>query len=125
MDESKAVNTIILKPLISLDLEMQMKICEIRNEKEVRKWMYTDHLISEDEHLKWIAQLRKSDKQMVFVVLDHTQVPLGVVSVNSIDSIHKKADWAYYLTKNARGGFGAVLEYNFINFIFDCLNIEN
>ena len=120
----KHTQTINLVPLIFLDTESQMKVMEIRNEEGVRKWMYTDHVIGVNEHLNWINRLKNDDKQIVFVIIDDEHTPLGVVSVNAINRLHKKADWAYYLTQNARGGLGAALEYSFINFVFDSLSIE-
>ena len=113
-----------LVPLISLDLESQMKVREIRNEENVRKWMYTGHTIGVVEHLCWINRLKQDDKQIVFVVLDEESSPLGVVSVNGIDRLHKKSDWAYYLTETSRGGLGSALEYSFINFIFNILGMD-
>ncbi|OQA92836.1 MAG: UDP-4-amino-4,6-dideoxy-N-acetyl-beta-L-altrosamine N-acetyltransferase [Elusimicrobia bacterium ADurb.Bin231] len=119
-------NTKIIKlaSMISLDTESQLKVREIRNEENVRKWMYTDHVIGVNEHLAWINWLKQDDKQIVFVVLSEECIPMGVVSVNAIDRLHKKADWAYYLTENARGGLGSSLEYNFINFVFDTLGMD-
>ena len=116
--------TIDLVPLTSLDTESQMKVRDIRNEEGLRDWMYTDHVIGVNEHLNWIYRLKKDDRQIVFVVLDEANVPLGVASVNAIDRLHKIADWAYYLTSESRGGLGSALEYSFINFIFDSLGIE-
>ncbi|NJM05039.1 UDP-4-amino-4,6-dideoxy-N-acetyl-beta-L-altrosamine N-acetyltransferase [Candidatus Gracilibacteria bacterium] len=110
--------------LISLDTELQLKVREIRNEENVRKWMYTDHVIGANEHLGWINRLKQDDRQIVFAVLSEERSPLGVVSVNAIDRLHKKADWAYYLTGAARGGLGSALEYSFINFIFDTLGMK-
>ncbi|MBS0264660.1 MAG: UDP-4-amino-4,6-dideoxy-N-acetyl-beta-L-altrosamine N-acetyltransferase [Planctomycetes bacterium] len=115
---------ISLVPLVSLDLELQLKIREIRNEENVRKWMYTDHVIEIDEHLAWIERLKHDDRQIVFAVRDGAGVPLGVVSVNAIDRRHQKADWAYYLTEAARGGLGSAIEFSFINFIFEALGLE-
>jgi UDP-4-amino-4,6-dideoxy-N-acetyl-beta-L-altrosamine N-acetyltransferase len=116
--------TISLVPLISLDTELQMKLREIRNEESVRKWMYTDHVIGVNEHLSWINRLKKDNSQIVFVVMGNEHPPLGAVSISAIDRYHKKADWAYYLSENARGGLGSALEYFFINFIFDSFDIE-
>jgi UDP-4-amino-4,6-dideoxy-N-acetyl-beta-L-altrosamine N-acetyltransferase len=101
-----------------------MKVRDIRNEEGVRRWMYTDHTIGANEHLKWINRLKNDDRQIVFVILDKENNPLGVVSVNAVDHDHKKADWAYYLTQNARGGLGSAVEFSFINFIFDSLGIQ-
>ena len=101
-----------------------MKIRDIRNEEGVRKWMYTDHTIGINEHLSWIDRLKADNRQIVFAVLSQKSEPLGVVSINAIDRYHKKADWAYYLTQAARGGLGSALEFSFINFIFDILEID-
>lgn len=101
-----------------------MKVRDIRNEDNVRKWMYTDHVIGVNEHLGWISRLKHDDRQIVFVVLDDEHNPLGVVSVNAIDRLHKKADWAYFLTETARGGLGPALEYSLLDFVFESLGIE-
>lgn len=114
-----------LVPLISLETEIQLKIRELRNEINIRKWMYTDHLIGVNEHLSWINKLKQDNSQIVFAILDETlNTPLGLISVNEINTLHKKADWAYYLGETARGGLGTTLEYHFINFIFEILKLE-
>ena len=118
------IKKIKLLPLISLNTETQLSVREIRNEEEVRKWMYTDHLIKLNEHLGWINHLKKDNRQIVFVAIDENKEPLGVVSLNAIDRTHKKADWAYYLTKTARGGLGSAIEYAFIDFVFNKLDID-
>ena len=113
-----------LVPLTSLDTESQMKVRKIRNEESVRRWMHTDHIIGANEHLGWINRLKQDDTQIVFVVLNEVHKPLGVVSVNAIDRLYKKADWGYYVTETASEGLGAALEYSFIHFIFNSLGLE-
>lgn len=115
---------VTLKPLLDLDRLSQLAIREIRNESDVRKWMYTDHVISQREHEDWLSRLEADDRQIVFAVLDKHRAPIGVVSVNAIDYVHKKADWAYYLSEKVRGGLGAALEYQLIDFVFLNLGIE-
>ena len=117
----KEINLILLT---DLDTELQMMVRGIRNEENVRKWMYTDHVIGTNEHLAWINHLKQDDTQIVFVVMDDERNPLGVISVNAIDRLHKKTSWGYYLTETARGGLGSALEYSFINFIFDTLGMD-
>ena len=110
--------------LTSLDIQLQLKVREIRNEENVRKWMYTDNIIDVDEHLNWINQLKHDDRQIVFVVLDEIDALLGLVSVNALNLRHKTTDWAYYLTSSERRGLGSAIEFSFINFIFNTLGIE-
>lgn len=109
--------------LLDADLEIQLLVRDIRNEENVRKWMYTDHKISSNEHLEWINRVKFDHRQEVFIVTAD-QKPLGVVSINAIDSKHKKADWAFYLTESSRGGLGAALEFAIIDFAFSKKGIE-
>jgi len=122
--EAQNTRKITLKQLTKLDTQSQFKIRDIRNEEGVRKWMYTDHTIGANEHLAWINKLKSDNEQMVFAVLDENESPQGVVSLNAIDQLHLKADWAYYLTSTARGGLGSALEFSFINFVFDVCGIQ-
>lgn len=113
-----------LIPLGDLSTELQLNVRDVRNEKEIRRWMYTDHIIGLNEHLDWINQIRNDKQKIIFVVMNKDEEILGIVSLNRIDHLHKNTDWAYYLTKSARGGLGSAIEYSFINFIFDKLNIQ-
>lgn len=119
---SRSVN---LVPLTCLDIELQMKVRELRNEEGIRKWAYTDHTIDVDEHRAWLNRVTTDDRQIVFIVFnDQRTTPLGIVSVNAINRQHKRADWAYSLASGSRGGLGSAIEYSFISFIFDSLGIQ-
>lgn len=114
---------VILRQISNCTLEQKKAVREIRNHNSVRRSMYSDHLITLDEHLGWIEQVAQDDRQIVFVVLLEGKVS-GVVSINALDRLHKKSDWAFYLDQEARGGLGAALEFNLINFAFDSLGLE-
>ena len=113
-----------LVEVLGLDTETLLKIREIRNQTQVRKWMYTDHEIGANEHLNWISSLRQDAKQVVFAVLNQEGVPVGVVSLNAIDRLHMKADWAYYLSECERGGLGSAIEYTFVDFAFNIFGLS-
>ena len=124
MNAESGPKAIRLAVLTQVDTDTQMRVREIRNETNVRKWMYTDHEIGANEHLGWINRLKKDDHRIVFVVLDDRQSPLGVVSVDAIDRNHNKADWAFYLSETSRGGLGSALELSVIDFVFEVLGLE-
>lgn len=121
---STASKRITLVPLATADPAVRLKVRELRNEPNTRKWMYTDHEISEAEHQDWLARVDTDDRQQVFVVLDEDRTPLGVVSLNAIDRRHHRADWAFYLTQAARGGLGSALEFAFLDFAFNRFGLE-
>lgn len=119
-----AIKKIKLINITEVSVEVQEKVRCIRNEEQVRKWMYTDHIISKEEHRNWLVKLKNDEANIVFVVMTQKNEILGVVSINALDYLHNRADWAYYLTKDARSGTGAVLEFFFIDHIFNSFGLS-
>lgn len=114
---------VVLRRIERCTLEQQKAVRDVRNQPSIRKSMYTEHEIGLDEHLSWLENLRHDDRQIVFIVLVDDVVS-GVVSVNAIDELHKKSDWAFYLDENVRGGLGAALECALLDFVFNDLMLE-
>lgn len=117
------MTAVILRKIGKCSLEQQSDVRKVRNKYSVRKSMYTEHEIALDEHLAWVQRLDSDSRQVVFVVFVNDKVS-GVVSVNAIDRLHKKSDWAFYLDENVRGGLGAALEFNILDFVFSELMLE-
>lgn len=115
---------ITLVSIVDLDVETQLMVRDIRNQDHVRRWMYTDHMISLNEHLAWIKKLKNDNRQIVFVVLDESQKPVGVVSLTPIDWLHKKTDGGFYFSKNAPKGLAFAIYFFMLSFVFDTLNLE-
>lgn len=113
---------VVLREIKNCTEEQKRAVREVRNQLSVRKLMYTEHEIALDEHFGWIERLKDDKRQIVFVVFVDNAVS-GVVSVNAIDRLHKKSDWAFYLAENARGGLGAALEYTLLEFVFNKLDL--
>lgn len=117
------MGNVILREIVRCSLDQKKEVRELRNLESVRRYMYTDHVISLSEHLAWIDRLDRDEKQVVFAVFVNNKVS-GVVSFNAFDRLHRKSDWAFYLGDNVRGGVGAALEYSFLNYAFDTLGLE-
>lgn len=115
---------ITLRLIGECSLDQQKEILNIRNQLSVRTSMYSDHLISLEEHLNWINSLVSNKKNIVFIVLNSIKKPLGLVSLQNYEAAHKKSSWAFYLDENVRGGLGAFLEFNFLDFAFINLDLE-
>lgn len=49
--------------LVDADEVVQARIRELRNQSNVRKFMYTDHEISLEEHANWIKSLQGNKRQ--------------------------------------------------------------
>jgi UDP-4-amino-4,6-dideoxy-N-acetyl-beta-L-altrosamine N-acetyltransferase len=121
--EEKA-QKIELADITKIDENDALQILEIRNEIPIRKNMYTDHEISRDEHFGWIDRLRDREDIKFFAVLFDGEI-VGGVSLSNINTAHKRADWAFYLSESTHGrGIGAALEYKFVSLAFGQFEIE-
>jgi UDP-4-amino-4,6-dideoxy-N-acetyl-beta-L-altrosamine N-acetyltransferase len=111
-------------PILDLPADQQARVRHLRNQPEVRKFMYTDHEISEPEHAKWIKGLNGSTRQKVFVILMDGS-PAGVVSLSAINREHGTADWAFYLDTTLQGkGLGSQVEFWMLDYAFGAAGLE-
>jgi UDP-4-amino-4,6-dideoxy-N-acetyl-beta-L-altrosamine N-acetyltransferase len=100
-----------------------MQLLNIRNELSVRSAMYTDHVISKEEHLQYISNLKTDSKNLIYVIFGDDNVPVGAAGYNKIDRKHLKTDWAFYLSSTARG-IGSAIEWAMIERAFNELGME-
>ena len=123
MHNSSAMTAIRLSKLADCTPDHHQQLLRIRNHPSVREAMYSDHVIGADEHSNWLEATQRSARSLVFLVLDADAVR-GMVSLSDIDQKHKKTDWAFYLSPEARGGLGAALEFSWLSYVFDQLGFE-
>ena len=113
-----------LRPILRCSYEQQGAVRLLRNDPDIRAAMYTDHVISSEEHARWLSGLEGDRSRRVFVVLDPGERPVGVVSLSAIDPANGKADWGFYLSPQAQGGLGTIVLFRLIDFAFGALGLE-
>ena len=110
-----------LRPIEENDLPV---VLEWRNSDRVRAYMYTDHIITEDEHRKWFESL-SHDRTNHCLVFEEDGKLHGVVTVSRVDSRNNKCFWGFYIGDPASPrGTGKRLGYLGLEFIFGELRIR-
>lgn len=95
-----------------------------RNNDKVRSHMFSDHLVSKEEHATWLASLPNSQLQKAWVVFSHA-TPIAVVNLQKISLSNKRTDWGFYVDpEKSRPGMGAKVLYAFLYRIFEEWNYE-
>ena len=110
------------------DLTSQNELLAIRIEPSIRRNMFTDHVIQEDEHRQWIASLETSATARYFSAFRRGKV-IGGIGLSAINLEHRRAEWGYYVSPSCRGLTSCALEVNFLDYVFstgefDKLNAE-
>jgi UDP-4-amino-4,6-dideoxy-N-acetyl-beta-L-altrosamine N-acetyltransferase len=91
----------------------------------VADYMYTDHLISPEEHAAWFSRVLKDPTcKYRIIVCDGEDV--GVSNLYEIDRLNRRCHWGFYVgSSNVRGkNIGSHLEYTVLNCVFDELKFE-
>ncbi|WP_332764100.1 UDP-4-amino-4,6-dideoxy-N-acetyl-beta-L-altrosamine N-acetyltransferase [Phenylobacterium sp.] len=90
-----------------------------RNLPEIRRWMYTDHVISQEEHDRWYAAAL-ADPSRRYWIIELDGLPVGLANLADYAPAHRRTAWAYYLADpSVRGkGVGAYVEYFIIEHVF-------
>lgn len=96
-----------LRPMAEEDRAL---VLSWRNQDRIRANMYSDHIITVDEHDRWFDR-SLTDQSAVYRIFEYGDRPVGFVSFTEIDRVQCHAKWAFYLgeTDTPRGS-GAAME---------------
>ena len=93
-----------------------------RNHPEVRRFMFTQHEISLDEHRNWFARVSQDPSRRLFIV-EEAQEAIGYVQFNSV-SPGGVADWGFYTRPDAPKGSGRKLGVAALRHAFGALKLH-
>lgn len=106
--------------ILDADKELVEQVRQWRNNKDVSRFMYTNHYIAKEEHQKWINKL-KTDKTAKAWIIIYNRKPVGLASLSDIDYENKITDWGFYIAdETMRGkGIGSAALYKLMSRVFD------
>lgn len=82
-----------------------------RNAEHVRRYMYSDHIISAEEHRLWFERCSK-DPAFDLIISEYKSVPYGFINIYNIDPRHGTCSWAFYIgPEDAPKGLGSLMEF--------------
>ena len=68
--------SLILRPLINCNHQVQLKALEIRNESSVRQAMFLEDKVSLENFLIWVERLKKDPRHEEYLVFDENNYSL-------------------------------------------------
>lgn len=105
--------------MVHTDLEC---VLAWRNHPDVRRYMYTQHEITRDEHQRWFDRALSNPKKHL-LVFEMNHQPLGFVNFNEAEN-GGIADWGFYAAPDAPKGSGRQLGYAALNHAFAQLKLH-
>lgn len=99
------------------------KVLVWRNSDRIRGNMYTDWIITMDEHRAWFKRL-KQDLNTICMIFEYQGKPIGVVNVTHIDKSNNRCHWGFYLGEtDVPRRSGMAMGYFALEYIFEVLGI--
>lgn len=93
-----------------------------RNHPDVRRFMFTQHEISLDEHRKWFEKASQEVNRRLLIV-ECEQQPIGYVQFSNVTE-GGVSDWGFYARPGAAKGTGRKLGVLALNYAFKSLNLH-
>lgn len=109
-----------LNPIQSQDSEM---LLNWRNHESIRKNMYTNHVITTEEHNQWFLGVLKAENCRAFL-FHYKKEAIGFCNLYRLDPVHKTGTWTFYLaniSQHTPRGCGRVLGFLAMNYFFSVL----
>lgn len=113
----------ILKNFINLTGNEMIMVLEWRNHVSVRKEMYQDHIISIEEHSKFIEKLKYDDKNYYWILKNKNGDCMGTIYLNKLDFRNKNAYFGIYSNPSIKG-VGCLLIECLKKLAFDIVNLH-
>lgn len=93
-----------------------------RNHADVRRYMFTQHEISLDEHRNWYAKASQ-DRSRCLLIVEEDQQSIGYVQFSKVEE-DGVADWGFYARPDAPKGTGRKLGVMALNHAFGPLKLH-
>lgn len=117
-----AFGDIVLKNFLNLNEKEKEIVRNWRNDDAVRKWSYSEHIISVEEHHNFIVKLAE-DNRNIYWLVSRKNEHIGVISLSRIDFKNKSTYLGIYSNPRLRG-IGSLLMKCLKKVVFDIANLH-
>jgi UDP-4-amino-4,6-dideoxy-N-acetyl-beta-L-altrosamine N-acetyltransferase len=108
-----------VRPMNEGDLE---RVLSWRNHREVRRYMFTQHEISREEHALWFARASQ-DPARHLLIFEMDATPLGFINIHQFAN-GGIADWGFYVSPDAAKGTGRAFGRAALRFAFETAGLH-
>ena len=95
-----------------------------RNSERIHANLFTDHIISQDEHFGWLEKICKASIPR-FMIFEFRDRPLGIVNATDVDLKNDICHWGFYLGESDVPPLsGTIMGLLGLEYIFEELGIR-
>lgn len=110
----------VLRPMTSGDIDL---VLGWRNHPTVSRYMYTQRLITVQEHREWFERASQCCQRHL-LIYEQDMTPVGFVNIKVVDEQARRAEWGFYLAPDAPPGSGQNLGQSALVYAFETLSLH-
>jgi UDP-4-amino-4,6-dideoxy-N-acetyl-beta-L-altrosamine N-acetyltransferase len=119
------IDDALLINFVHLNQQQREVVRTWRNSEKIRKWMYTDHIISQVEHKIFLRDLEDSNAAFYWLVRMWDN-DIGVLYFPHVDFNNKNAYFGIYSNPDSRIlGVGKKLDMLALKLVFECAGFQS
>lgn len=108
-----------VRPMLEFDLE---QVLAWRNHADIRRYMYTQHKITLEEHTNWYKRANNNPDHYL-LIFEINDKPTGFININKLTHTNI-ADWGFYIAPDSEKGTGRKLGVTVLNYAFENLKLH-
>jgi len=117
---------ILLLNFINLTNKDKQLVRGWRNNKDIRKWMYSENTISPKEHSNFIKKLKVDNQNFYWLAKNKDDKYLGVIYLNRLDNKNKNVYLGIYVNPNLKiRGIGHLLMTSLKRIAFKIIGLHS
>jgi UDP-4-amino-4,6-dideoxy-N-acetyl-beta-L-altrosamine N-acetyltransferase len=121
--ETQNFGEITLINFTELDENDLRFVLKMRNHPEIKKWMYNQNDITEEQHLDFVEMLRSNQQMKYFIVRQNENI-IGSINFTNFNYLHSEADFGLYANPFLSiTGAGRILEETAISYAKNLLEL--
>ncbi|XEQ94242.1 hypothetical protein SCACP_31410 [Sporomusa carbonis] len=101
------------------------QVFQWRSSQRIRAAMFSDHVITWEEHVKWFEKIVTGDINTQIFIFEVNKVPTGVVNLSKIDLHNRRCYWGFYVgDTSAPPGSGRAMGFLALEKVFDNMHFN-
>ncbi|WPP42027.1 UDP-4-amino-4,6-dideoxy-N-acetyl-beta-L-altrosamine N-acetyltransferase [Paenibacillus hunanensis] len=94
-----------------------------RMQPHVTKYMFSDIQADMDRQKQWFEAVSKDDTQCYWIIMVKDK-PVGLLSLNDINRVHRRCSWAFYIGDESASMIGMMLAPYVYHYVFEELGFH-
>lgn len=99
------------------------QVLQWRTQPQITRYMFSDIEADMDKQKRWFEAISNDDTQLYWMIIAKNK-PVGLLSLNDINTVHRRCSWAFYIGDESASMLGMMLAPYVYQYVFEELKFN-